>query len=466
MRLTRVNSQRLTLLALAAATGCAGPYRLSPEPPTAQLGVQRHREAAVEPRPASAAPTALLEPRRELALDQALALALARSPELAVFSWDLRSGDAKKLQASLRPNPEFSVAVEDFLGTGAFSGGRQAQTTLRLSQLIELGGKRSARMDVASMFRGRAEADYQLKRVQVLADVTEKFIHVVADQNELELARDSVKLAGDALRAAQRRVQAGKASAMEESRALVDQFRSHVIEEHVEHELRAAKRRLAATWGSTEPVFEVATADLFARNAIPTFEALADRVTTSPEIGRWVTEERLREAEVRLADSKRVPDLEVQGGMRRLEGPREQGFVMQLSVPLPVFNRYQGDSADARALREKTTAERQATEVRLRTVLYGLYQELQHALTQLDILERRVLPQAERTLAIAREGFAQGKFSQLDMVDARKTFVEVRLEFINAATAYHQTVLEIERLTGVPLHEPPSDRATQAPAAP
>lgn len=396
------------------------------------------------------------EPAGVLTLDQALALAVARSPDLAVFSWDIRSGDAKKLQAALRPNPEFSVAAEDFLGTGIYSGGRQAQTTLRLSQLIELGGKRSARLDVASEFRERAEAEYELKRVQVLADVTEKFIHVVADQHELRLSRDSVALAEDALRAARRRVRAGRASAMEESNARVALARGRVIEGHAEHELKVAKRRLAATWGSTEPAFGKATADLFARKPVPPYEQLADRIAGSPEIGRWVTEERLRAAEVRLADSKRVPDVEVQGGVRRLEGPREEGFVMQLSVPLPLFNRNQGESAETRALREKASAERGAAGVRLRTLVYGLYQELQHATTQLDILEREILPQAERSLAVAREGFAQGKLSQLELVAAQKTFVEVREEAIVAATAYHQNVLEIERLTGLPLDAPPA----------
>lgn len=457
----RIASNRLPLYVLVALVGCAAPGRTSSravaEPPS-------DPEEAAAPAATANAPHPVAEPRLRLTLEDALALALSRSPDLAVYSWDVRSADAKRLQASLRPNPEFSVAVEDFLGTGVYSGGRQAQTTLRLSQLIELGGKRSARMDVAAMFRGRAEADYDLKRVEVLSDVAEKFLHVVADQQELDLARDTVKLAEDSLRAARRRVQAGKASAVEESKARVEVWRSRVTEEHAEHELKAASRRLAATWGSTEPVFQAAAADLFARKPLPPYESLADRIAGSPEIARWATEEKLREAEVRLADSKRVPDLDVQGGVRRLEGPREQGFVMQLSVPLPLFHRNQGESADTRAARGKTAAERAAAEVRLRTVLYGLYQELQHAVTQLDILEREVLPEAERSLALTREGFTQGTFSQIEMVDARRTFVAVRGEFISAAAAYHRNVLEIERLTGLPLDEPPAAGVGRDPA--
>lgn len=451
---------------LTAVLGCTATSResyptlaQSPVDSSSSLNAPGNAQSGVE---ASAAPPAAIEPDQRLSLEHALALAMSRSPNLAAYSWDIWSADAKRLQASLRPNPEFSVAVEDFLGTGDYANGRQAQTTLRLSQLIELGGKRTARMDVASMLRGRADADYHLKRVHVLSDVAEKFIGVVADQQKLELARESVKLAAESLVAVGRRVQAGKASPMDESKARVELSRSRIFEEHAAHELTVSKRRLSATWGNTEPVFQMVSGDLFARNPIPSYESLAARVTNSPEITRWATEERLREAEVRLADSKRVPDIEVQGGVRRLEGPREQGFVMQLSVPLPLFHRNQGDSADARAIREKTTAERAAVEIELRTVLYALYQELRHAVTQLDTLERDVLPETKRFLAFASGGFAQGKLSQIEMADARRTFVQVREDYIHAASVYHKNVLEIERLTGLPFDELPTGGAGRA----
>lgn len=460
MERVRVFAKPLQMCVLAAALGCTAAKRdsyptLAHRSVDSSLSLNPPGNAQGDVK-ASTAPPSAVEPEHQLSLESALALAMSRSPSLAAFSWDIRSADAKRLQASLRPNPEFSIAVEDFLGTGDYANGRQAQTTLRLSQLIELGGKRTARMDVASVLRGRADADYHLKRVQVLSDVAEKFIATVADQQKLGLARESVQLAADSLAAARRRVQAGKASPMDESKARVELSRCRIIQEHAEHELTVSKRRLSATWGNTDPVFRTVTGALFARKPIPSYESLAARVTNSPEIARWATEERLREAEVRLADSKRVPDVEVQGGVRRLEGPREQGFVMQLSVPLPLFHRNQGDSADTRAIRDKTTAERAAVEVELRTVLYALYQELRHAVAQLDTLETDVLPETKRFLAFASEGFAQGKLSQIEMADARRTFVQVREEYIHAASVYHKNVLEIERLTGLPLEELPA----------
>lgn len=128
------------------------------------------------------------EPTGALALREALALAVMRSPELAPYAWQARIDSARIMRAGIRPNPEVSLHVEDVAGTGEFSGVRGAQTTLQLSQVIELGAKLAARKEAASQARDVTASEYELKRVEVLGDVTQRFIHVVANQNVVELA--------------------------------------------------------------------------------------------------------------------------------------------------------------------------------------------------------------------------------------------------------------------------------------
>ena len=114
------------------------------------------------------------EPAGAITLRDALALALTENPELAPFAWQERANEARVLQAGLRHNPELGLQVEDVLGTGDFQGVREAQTTLQLSQVIELGGKRAARTDVATQARGITKSEYELKRVEVLGEVTQR----------------------------------------------------------------------------------------------------------------------------------------------------------------------------------------------------------------------------------------------------------------------------------------------------
>lgn len=402
------------------------------------------------PKPPEPAPP-MKEPNGVLTLRNALALALTENPELAPFAWQARANEARILQAGLRHNPELGLQVEDILGTGSFSGGREAQITLQLSQVIELGGKRAARTELASQARGVTKSEYELKRVEVLGDVTQRFIQVVANQHALDLTLTNRQLAADALRTVQERVTAGKGSALEERKAQVALARGELLVEGARHELNAARKKLAASWRSSRPVFERAEADLFARKPVPSFEEFASRISKSPEIARWVSEKKLREAEIKLADARRVPNVTAWGGTRRLEGPGEQSFLLGFSIPLQLFDRNQGGAAEARALLGRTEAEQKAAEVRLGIVLLGLYEEMAHDAHVMDGLQKEILPKGEDALAISREGFAQGRFSYLEVLDAQRTLFDIKQEYIRAATTYHQFLVEMERLIGQPI---------------
>jgi len=391
------------------------------------------------------------EPSGALTLRDALALALTENPELAPFAWQERANEARILQAGLRPNPELGLQVEDVLGTGDFSGGQEAQITLQLSQVIELGGKRAARTELASQARGVTKSEYELKRVEVLGDVTQRFIQVVANQHALDLALTNRQLAEDALRTVQERVTAGKGSALEERKAQVALARGELVVESARYELNAARKKLAASWRSSRPVFERAEADLFARKPVPNFEEFARRISKSPEIARWVSEKKLREAEIKLADARRVPNVTVGGGIRRLQGFDDQALVFGFSMPLQLFDRNQGGAAEARALLGRTEAEQKAAEVRLGMVLLGLYEEMVHDAHIMEGVQTEILPKAEDALVISRDGFAQGRFSYLEVLDAQRTIFDVKQEYIRAATSYHQFLVEMERLIGQPI---------------
>lgn len=435
--------------------GCAAPgASTTNSAPVAQ--VQKAANPESRPIKDRTAPLLIREPEGSLTLRDALALTLARNPALAVFALEDRIAEARVLQAGLRPNPDLTLTVEDVLGTGTLRGARQAETTLQLGQLVELGGKRAARREAAAAARASQQREYELERIERLAEATEKFIHVVGDQQELALAREAVAWTERALSAVRQRIQAGRASALEEKRALILLARSRIEEEHAEHELLSARVRLTALWGATKPAFEEAQADLFQLRSVPPLDQLLARLPASPQLQRWLTEQQLRDAEVKLARAQARPSLLVGGGLRRVEGSDEHALVLQFSMPLPVSDRNQGAVAEAQARREQVDLEQRDTQVRLHTLLFGLYQELIHKQTELESLDRVILPAAEEALALAQQGFEQGRFSQLDLLDARRTLLELKLEQIQAATAYHNFVVELERLLGEPLEAAPA----------
>ena len=161
------------------------------------------------------------EPTGELSLSQAIAVSLARNPDLAASGYDLKAADARIMQARLRPNPEVSVQLDNLGIGGAARGTDVLGSTLSLSQVIEMGDKRARRTDVAGMDRDLVGIERQAQQLDVLAEVARRFITVVAAQERVVFAQSARELAQRTLDAISTRVQAARSPEAERSRARI-----------------------------------------------------------------------------------------------------------------------------------------------------------------------------------------------------------------------------------------------------
>lgn len=218
-----------------------------------------------------------------LTLRQAVDAALAGNPELQTFSFQFQALDARARQAALRPAPELSIDVENVFGSGDIKGTDAAEYTFALSQVIELGGKRDARIAAAQAGRSAADLDRQARQLDVLAEVTRRFITVATQQEQLQLARKAAQLAQQTVNGAQRRVDAAKSPHAELDRARIALDRARLDQRRAEAELDSARLQLAATWGESKPVIKglpmgEVQADLFSLPAPDDFDVLATRL--------------------------------------------------------------------------------------------------------------------------------------------------------------------------------------------
>lgn len=403
-------------------------------------------------------------PRGTLTLADALSLALRQSPELAAYSWDVRAAEARVIQARLRPNPELSLEAEDVAGTREFRGGEQAERTLQLSQLVELGGKRPARIAEAQAGRALAGWDYQVKRVEVLRETTQRFIDVLVAQRRVALARETVSLNQTAVPLTERRVEVGKASAVETTRANVSVALAEIAGEQARRELLAAKASLAAMWGETRSArFEGVSGDLDRIGQAPAFSTLAARLGSNPQLARWTTEREKRAAALRLQQAQAVPDITVMGGPRVFGNAENVSTgVLGVSLPLPLFNRNQGGIAEARALLSKTEPEARAAEARAFAELSAAYQTLQSAAAEAATLKDIVIPGAKQSVDLLTNGYEAGRFSQIEILLERRALFDARLQHLRALADYHKALAAVEALTAGPVEN--LHRRTAAPA--
>lgn len=452
-------------LLLAALAGCIAYDSLSGWPEThASSGEGLDPRAPVKPESRSSEAPLFEEPTGSILLREALALALAKNPDLASFSWEVRAREARMLQAGLLPNPDLSVLMEDVGGSGDFHGVRQTQTTITLSQLIELGGKRSARRHATSLTRDLAGWDYEVRRIETLTQVSQAFSETLAAQQRLILADELVGLAEEVTRSVSERVKAGKVSPIEETKADIALSSVRIERERARLTLEAARTRLAATWGSTTARFDRAEGDLDQVAPLPRLESLTERLARNPVLARWAAEMAQRQALVRVERANAIPDITISGGYRRLNETDDNTVVIGVSIPLPLFNRNQGSIVEARHRLAKAEAERRAAEVRATSALSDAYKALATAHAEAVGLRVNVVPAAQSTFEGIKEGYRMGKFGYLDVLDAQRTLFDARARYLQAVTDYHRAVAEVERLIGEPLIPVQTDGMSQEPA--
>ena len=440
------------------------PFLIIPVILIAGCGVHRVDEAWPKPRPLGSEITAYRpsqepvitlpkapegsEPTGIITLPQALALALMRNPELAAFSWEVRAGEARTLQAGLFPNPELEMEVGEFGGRGARDGFNAAQTTLKLSQLIELGGKRSKMAKVAALDRDLAGWDYEAKRLDVLTGTTKDFIEVLAAQERLGLTRELTRLAEQVLATVSERVSAGKVSPLEETRAKASLATVKIESEEARRNLEAARKKLSAAWGGVKDNFEKVAGQLDVIAPVSSAGQLSGLISQNPDIARWVTETEQRKAALSLEEANRIVDLTLSGGVQRFNETDDTAYIIGLSIPIPVFNRNQGGILEAQYKLTKAEEERKAAQTRVHTALAEIYQALSYSFTQATALKSEVLPATQRAFDASSEGYRQGKFGYLDVLDAQRTLFEARQQYIESLSAYHKAVADMERLIG------------------
>ncbi len=405
------------------------------------------------------------EPTGVIALREATALALARSPELGVFPYELREADARILQAGLRPNPQLQVEVEEFGGRRERSGFDAAETTVQVGQPIELGDKRAKRTRVASLDKDLVQWDYQSARLDVLREVTRAFAATLAAQERLVLAERLVELSQRAQQAAADRVRAGRDSPVDVLRADVALAESRIERQKAEKALTAARHSLAATWGGHTPVFEKVEGDFYQTPAPRPSAEMTAAVGDNPDLARWRTEEDKRRAALRLEKARGVPDLTIGGGVRRYEQTDDEALVFSLAVPLPLFDRNQGGVLGATAQLAKARRQFEAARVKTLAALSEATSALAAAYEEVTILHTEVLPKAQTAFEAAQQGYRQGKFDYLHLLDSQRTLFQTQMRYIDAVETYHRSQADVARLTGRPL-DTESDRARSSRSIP
>jgi len=388
--------------------------------------------------------------RPAISLSQALQRALAASPRLTAAERDIGIATGQRIQAGALINPELSVELDNALGSGPYRGTRSAESTLQISQMFELWGKRDARIAAGQAGIDAATIERRAVRLQILSETAIAFLNVLGLQQRIQILDEQVASIDQLSPLLQRRVDAGASSPAETGRAEVASALVKADRERTKAALSSARRELAVLMGDTAPRFGAVTGRLDTTGRPPSFQDVVAAIDANPQLVRWSAIYAQRNAELLLARLLPYPDVRVSAGWRHHNDTNDDAVRLSLSVPIPVFDQNQGNILSAQESLAKTRAERETNRQTLIVVAGRAYDTLQGSLRELQILRELAIPKARAASDAISLGYGQGRFTLLEVLDAQASVAQARLREQEALQNFHVAVATIEGLVGNP----------------
>lgn len=388
-----------------------------------------------------------------LSLQEALYQAAHHNPELQSYSLEIRAREAESLQAGLRPNPLVTFETENVFGSGPFSRIDAAESTLSISQTVEMGKKRLLRRQVADAETEIAQRDFDRAKADILARTSNAFFAVVAAQERRRLSEDLLDLATRVLTAAQERVAAGRGAQTETIRPRILVREQQLALDKAHRELAASRGALAALMGREKADFGPAAGDLSDFLATPDPKDLDRLLSDSPQIARQLAESERHQRTIRLEQARRIPDLDIEIGARYLRESEDVALILGVSIPLPLFDRNQGAIAAARSRAAQASANERSARLQSQAAFLATHQEMSAARAEAEALRDDIFPASRQALELAEYGYRAGKFGLMEVLDAQRTLVEAQEQYLESLSTFHRASSEMNRLLGTPVSQ-------------
>lgn len=386
-----------------------------------------------------------------LTLQQALQRASNASPRITVADRNIGMADGRREQANALPNPTFGVEVDNF-GQGQSGVTGSAETTLQLSQLFELGGKRSARVQAALGDYDTARWEREAARLELLSETTIAFVEALSVQRRIQLLERQAGALEKLVPLMQQRVEAGASSPSEVSRTQAAAGLVRLERERARTALAIARRELAALMSLDQPNFAAVAGD-FGRVARPApLDGIIKAIEDNPQLMRWTAIRARRDGELLSARLKPLPDITASVAWRHYAETGDNGVRFGVSIPINVIDRNRGAIREAQEAAQKTDAERATNRLTLIAIVGKAHDTANGSLQQLDLLRKTILPAARASLKTIEEGYGQGRFTLLEILDAYRTVADAELLEHEALASFHTAIATIEGLVGSPVN--------------
>ena len=404
--------------------------------------------------------SAPLSTAQPITLEEALTRAVRQRPEMQGFLADLDTARVQLDRAGAPPNPDLSVEVDN-LG-GGLPDDEVRETTISLSQPVELGGKPTARRNKIMAATLRLRHEQTTAWLDIAAEVRTAFLEVLGSRERLALQQEAEQIAAELARITRERVVAGELAATEETRAEARRAEAMVETMQAKRLLAEAELDLATALAAPDPLTAPAHDTLSPDIPVPDLPTLLATLQNSPYLALRRSETQLAASGLTLEQSNAWADPALSLAIREIPDKDARAVALGLSIPLPLFQRNQTGIAEAGATTRKAASNEEATNRRLRTEVTKAHSTLVAAGQEAHALRSEVIARAEEASAAVQEGFRLGKFRYSDVLEASQSLVVAKTRHLETVLDLNRAAIALDRLLGKPqpaneMHATPSD---------
>jgi len=441
---------RFRRTATIAWLGCVTALTISAiaeSPPTAFWERTGATVARSEPAPrvAMRQPTVVMSPgtpaeTKTYSLADLESLALSNNPTLRQASAAIDAARGKWVQDGLYPNPKLMYRAEEIgnQGTAGFQGAA-------ISQEIVTAQKRQLSQYSSAHLIQQAEQEFAAQEFRVRNDVRMRFYDTLLAQQAVELNEKLREIATGGSKAANDLFKAQEVSRIDVLQSKVELDTVAIQAEKARNAYAAAWRRLAAVVGRNELPPAVLTGDV--RIGVMDYEwegSVTKLLAGSPELAAARSRVQAACWALQRANAERHPNLNVEVGALHDNVNKYDVVSVNVGIPVPLFNRNQGNIQAAYADVQAAQAEVDRITLDLRQRLAAVYERYGNAQAQVDRYERDILPAAKESWELVGKGYRAGESNVLMMLTAQRTYVQAQMAHLESLRELRQSAVLLD----------------------
>ena len=393
-------------------------------------------------------------PPDQVTIQQAVQEAVEHNLNLLAERYNISIADARIITAKLRPNPVLSAGLDyvDFLNHfNADNAGGPTEYNFRTDFLLERGGKRARRIEVAQSAREVAQLQLLNTTRTLVLDVQSAFVDVLQAKDNVALARENLQSFQNIVEVNTTRVRAGDLAKVELLRTQVAalQFQSSVRQ--AESKLKIALNRLQALMGRTvaSPLFDAIGTLRRDTDQVVLETVNAQALELRPDLLALRKDQARSQAEIRSQLAQGNVDFTVGTEFHRQfynGNANALGFFFQ--TPLRVFNRNQGEIERARKEQEQILIRIRAAQVDIQNEVRNAWVQYSTSRGLLESIEHDLLEQAREVRTTMEYSYRRGEASLVEFLDAQRAFNDARQSANDARADFARSLYTIDAVSG------------------